>query len=73
MHRVDPEAHLEDSPRAVQLASLNGRVETFAALAAHLHIDPNDEWFQLAQVCGILVYWNISHNRTVVGLGDVGG
>ena len=54
MHRVDPEAHLEDSPQAVQLAALNGRVETFSALAAHLQIDPNDEWFQLAQVCVVI-------------------
>jgi len=56
MHRVDPEAHLEDSPRAVQLAALNGRIETFAALATHLHIDPKDEWFQLAQ----LLVWGMS-------------
>ena len=51
MHRLDPEAHQEDTPRAVELAAVNGRVESFAALAAHLQIDSDNEWFQLAQVC----------------------
>ena len=48
--RGDPEAHQEDTPRAVELAAVNGRIETFATLAAHLQIDSDDEWFQLAQV-----------------------
>merc|ERR1719339_367646 len=47
-HRLDPEAHQEDSPRAVELAAVHGHVETFAALASRLDLD--DEWFQLAQV-----------------------
>jgi len=55
-HGGDPEAHQEDTPRAVELAAVNGRIETFAALAAHLQIDSDDEWFQLAQ----LLVWGMS-------------
>merc|ERR1719500_1443608 len=57
-HGLDPEARVEDTPRAVELAAVNGRVETFAALAAHLHIDSDDEWFQLVQ----LLVWGMSGN-----------
>jgi len=55
-HGLDPEAHQEDSPRAVELAAVNGRVESFAALAAHLQIDSDNEWFQLAQ----LLVWGMT-------------
>ena len=51
MYRLDPEAHLEDSPTAVELAAVSGCVKTFALLTARLQIDSNSEWFQLAQVC----------------------
>ena len=51
MYRLDPEAHLDDSPTAVELAALSGCVKTFALLTARLQIDSNSEWFQLAQVC----------------------
>ena len=49
--RLDPEAHEGESPRAVELAAVNGCVETFALLTARLEIDSNSVWFQLAQVC----------------------
>merc|ERR1719209_2630299 len=49
-HGLDAEAHGEDSLRAIELAAVYGQVDTFAALAAHLHIDSADEWFQLAQL-----------------------
>ena len=53
--RIDPEAHEGDSPRAVELAAFNGRVETFARMAEILEIDPNTVWFQLAQVLGLFL------------------
>ena len=48
LHRLDPDAHVEDSPTAVKLAAVNGHINNFAALTARLKIDPG--WFQLAQV-----------------------
>jgi len=53
-HGLDPEAHEEDSPRAVELAAVHGHGETFAALTAHLNLD--NEWLQLAQV----LVWGMS-------------
>jgi len=55
-HGLDPEAHLEDSPTAVELAAVNGCVKTFALLKARLQTDSNSEWFQLAQ----LLVWGMS-------------
>jgi len=50
-HGLDPEAHEGESPRAMELAAVNGCVETFALLTARLEIDSHSVWFQLAQVC----------------------
>jgi len=49
-HGLDPDAHEGESPRAVELAAVYGRVETFALLTATLEIDSNSDWFQLAQL-----------------------
>ena len=57
MYRLDPEAHLEDSPTAVELAAVNGCVKTFALLKARLQTDSNSEWFQLAQVCMVTLFY----------------
>ena len=51
MYRLDPEAHEGDSPTAVELAAVNGHIETFDALIARLQVAPDNDWFQLAQVC----------------------
>ena len=48
---MDPEAHEGESPTAVELAAVNGQIETFEALRARLEIATDNEWFQLAQVC----------------------
>merc|ERR1719430_3064384 len=47
-HGLDPEAHSEDSPTALELAADDGHAETFALLASKLEID--SDWFKLAQV-----------------------
>ena len=50
-HRLDPESHREGAPRAIELAAVNGHVDTFSMLAARLKMDSqNNEWFQLGQV-----------------------
>ena len=50
--RLDPTAHLDDSPTAVELAADNGHAETFALLAAKLEMD--SDWLKLVQVCGLV-------------------
>ena len=50
--RLDPKAHLDDSPTAVELAADSGHEETFALLAAKLEMD--SDWLKLAQVCGLV-------------------
>ena len=50
-HRLDPEAHEGDSPRAVEMAAFEGRVETFTLLTKTLDTDSNSVWLSLAQVC----------------------
>jgi len=57
-HGLDPDAHVEDSPTAVELAAVNGHINTFAALTAILKIDP--EWFQMAQ----LLVWGMSGDKS---------
>ena len=52
-HRLDPEAQMGDTPRALELAADAGHTETFALLAARLKMD--SDWFKLAQVSGHLV------------------
>jgi len=47
-HGLDPKAHLDDSPTAVELAADHGHAETFALLAAKLEMD--SDWLKLAQV-----------------------
>ena len=59
MCRLDPEAHSEDSPTAFELAAVNGHVKTFELLTARLHIDSNSEWFQLAQVCMVTLFFTV--------------
>jgi len=50
-HGLDPDCHAEGTPRAVELAAVNGHVEAFSLLAARLHMDShNSEWFQLGQL-----------------------
>jgi len=55
-HGMDPEAHEGESPTAVELAAVNGQIETFEALRARLEIAPDNDWFQLAQ----LLVWGMS-------------
>jgi len=50
-HGLDPESHREGAPRAIELAAVNGHVDTFSMLAARLKMDSqNNEWFQLGQL-----------------------
>ena len=49
-YRLDPEAHEGDSPRAVEIAAFEGRVETFTLLTKSLEADSNSVWLSLAQV-----------------------
>ena len=50
-HRLDLESHREGTPRAIELAAINGHVDAFSLLAARLQMDSqNNEWFQLGQV-----------------------
>ena len=50
-HRLDPESHREGTPRAIELAAINGHVDAFSLLAARLKMDSqNNEWFQLGKV-----------------------
>ena len=65
MCRLDPEAHSEDSPTAFELATVNGHVKTFELLTAKLHIDSNSEWFQLAQVCMVTLFFTVGFRQTV--------
>ena len=48
---MDPELHPEGTPRAIELAAINGHIDAFSLLAARLRMDSqNDEWFQMGQV-----------------------
>jgi len=50
-HRLDLESHREGTPRAIELAAINGHVDAFSLLAARLQMDSqNNEWFQLGQL-----------------------
>ena len=53
LHRLDPEAQMGDSPRALELAADAGKTETFDLLAGRLKMDSDE--FKLAQVSGHLV------------------
>jgi len=48
-HGLEPEWHPEGTPRAVELAAVNGHVDAFSLLAARLPME-NNEWFQLGQL-----------------------
>jgi len=50
-HGLDPACQVEGTPRAIELAAVNGQVDAFSLLAARLHMDShNSEWFQLGQL-----------------------
>ena len=50
-HRLDTESNQEGTPRAIELAAVNGHVDAFSLLAARIQMDSqNNEWFQLGQV-----------------------
>merc|ERR1712192_142308 len=53
-HGLEPEWHCEGTPRAVELAAVNGHVDTFSLLAARLRMENND-WFQLGQLLVLAV------------------
>ena len=57
LHRLDPEAHMKDSPSALELAAIEGFRETFALLAGRLKIDSNNDWLKLAQVHDQLMFF----------------
>ena len=46
--RLDPESHPEETPSAVELAAINGHVDTFSLLAARLQMDSQgNDWLIL--------------------------
>jgi len=50
-HRLDLECHVEGSPRAIELAAVNGRLDVFSILEERLKMDPqNSEWLQLGKL-----------------------
>merc|ERR1712032_213145 len=50
-HGLDLESHREGTPRAIELAAINGHVDAFSMLATRLQMySQNNEWFQLGQL-----------------------